>query len=134
MPRFVGRATNRLEKRVSETLQPVSKNLTGRKDPGSATTDFSVVEIELNDASGFLQKDNLQTGWACQHPMSLSWDYPSRVVDERCRALNGVCEPVKQSFSVLESKTCIGDALTVRYGCILTARDKMALDHQRSNR
>jgi hypothetical protein len=71
MPRFVGRATNRLEKRVSETLQPVSKNLTGRKE-GSAKTDFSVVEIELNDASGFLQKDNLQTGWACQHPMVLA--------------------------------------------------------------
>ena len=68
------------------------------------------------------------------NPMSLSWDYPSRVVPERRRALNGVCEPIKQRFSFLESKTCIGDALTVRYGCILTARDKMALDHQRSNR
>ena len=31
-----------------------------------------------------------------------------RVVHERRRALNGVCEPVKQSFSFLESKTCIG--------------------------
>src|SRR5207237_2785341 len=28
---------------------------------------------------------------------------------------------------------CIGDALTIRYGCILTSSDKVALEHQRSN-
>src|SRR5205823_13637180 len=70
-------------------------------------------------------------GLSVTHEFRLGLSVPN--TGRASRALNGVCEPVQQDFRFLESKTCIGDALTIRYGCILTSSDKVALEHQRSN-
>ena len=55
-------------------------------------------------------------------------------VDRTSRALNGIGETVEYGFRFLEPEACIGDTLTIGYRGILTARDKVALDHERANR
>ena len=55
-------------------------------------------------------------------------------VEQSIAFLTGFGKSVQQGFRFLKPKTCIGDALTVGYGCSLPPRHKVALDHQRPNR